>query len=368
MILLGIICGLTLSISIGVCNLSEIIFIIYCLFNFISNGKLKFSKSIKRYVLLTLVFLVVTMFYFLLNVIDTSSILKNVFKYFEIMVIVLFSFNICLNKEEKFQKFLISFLLTDLIVNYFTGNYLNFMTYLHYSLFLLPIYVLISINNSNRNKKIFLYFIAIVLSIIGRSRSSLMVLLITFLYIMYRNIFDKNDSKTEMLKKIIAILGFFLIGMLGITYFTKNLSYASASNMERMLLINTSFQEIKENLILGVGPGNFNEYAAKKLGVTFASGNLTIHNHFLEILTEWGILGFCVYVIPLLPILKNFILKREIDFKCKNICVFYFVFLFFNVLSGTARMKFALILGWLYYDICLTECDNYEKCNSNIKL
>ena len=88
----------------------------------------------------------------------------------------------------------------------------------------------------------------------------------------------------------------------------------------------------------------------------------------MEILTEWGILGFCVYVIPLLPILKNFILKREIDFKCKNICVFYFVFLFFNVLSGTARIKFALILGWLYYDICLTECDNYEKCNSNIKL
>ena len=369
MILLGILCGLTLNIAYGPINIGEVIFLLYGIFYLIKSKKIRFDNNFKLYIIFSVLFILYTMIYFQIDIIETRNILKNIFKYLEMLILTILAYQQCLNNIDNFLKFMSAFLITDFLTSYFVLDFTSLSSFIHYSVFLLPIYILITINYERKIIKILLYIVAFILSFLGNSRSSLLILLVTFIYQMYQYILMNSTLKKVIVRKILVLTILGIVAVIGLNYFIDNLSFASKSNMERTLLIQTAFMEIKDNFIFGVGPGNFNLYAQNILGVDLESEDLTTHNHFLEIFVEWGFIGFIIYMIPFVTLIKNLIIREKINLKYKNIYIFYFVFLFFNVLSGDARIKFAFILALMFYDLSrYLEERNSEKYNSNIEL
>ena len=366
---LGIICGLTLNISFGSINIAEIIFILYSIVYLIKKKKIKIDKNFKTYIIFSIIFIIYTLCHYKLETVSNANIMKNAIKYSEMLIITFFAYEQCIYDVDKFLKFFALFLLTDFVSSYFLHTYKSFSYFIHYSFFILPMYILLVIYDKNKKVKTALYIIAFILSIVGHSRSSLIILLITILYEMYQYILSNKQEKSRQLKKVLVITMLLISALIGLNYFTENLAVKSASNTERTLLLNTTIEEIKENFIFGVGPGNFNYYAQNVIGVKLASTELTAHNHFLEIFAEWGILGFIIYMYPLIGFIIKLIKKEKVSLRYKKLYIFYFVFLFFNVLSGDARIKFAIILAIMFYDKYINGGnDLIEKCNSDIEL
>lgn len=366
---LGIICGITLNISFGSINIAEIIFILYSIAYLIKKKKIKIDKNFNTYIIFSLIFIMYTFCYYKLEIVSNENIMKNAIKYTEMLIITFLAYEQCIYDVDKFLKFFEVFLLTDFVFSYLGHTYKSFSYFIHYSFFILLMCILLVIYDKNKKVKTLLYIIAFILSIVGHSRSSLIILLITILYEMYQYILSNKREKSRQLKKVLVITMLLISALIGLNYFTENLAIKSASNTERTLLLNTTIEEIKENFIFGVGPGNFNYYAQNVIGVKLASTELTAHNHFLEIFAEWGILGFIIYMYPLIGFIIKLIKKEKVSLRYKKLYIFYFVFLFFNVLSGDARIKFAIILAIMFYDKYINGGNDFiEKRNSNIKL
>lgn len=365
--LLGILCGIGIDFSIGFANLAEIIYIIYGLINIIKDKKIKLTKELKKYMICTTLLILYMLIYFWIDICDTSKIIKNIFKYLDIFIIVLIGFQHCQKDEKNFIKFLISFLSTKIIMFiFYNRNAMDMIHILHYSKFLLDIYIIITLFEKNTKTKTILYTISLILSLYSRSRTSLMIILITIIYRLYQNIMENNNTIKEIIKKLVIIIIMAIVGGIGINYFVENLSQTTESNSERTLLITTALKEIKQNPLNGVGPGNFNLYADMRLGIKFKSNDLTVHNYYLEVLTELGIIGFIIVFLYYGDIVKH-LMKRNCDVKYKNIYLYFLVFQFFNTSSGDQRMETALMLALIFYDIGLKtmRSKKNEKCDYN---
>ena len=153
--------------------------------------------------------------------------------------------------------------------------------------------------------------------------------------------------------------------------FSENITTETASNSERMKLINIGIEEFKSNPILGIGIGNYNVYAQEVLNYNFRSDNLTTHNIYLELLAETGIIGFILFI-------SIYVLIGKEVLKLKNrnailIYIYFCFFYFFNTFNGINRFSFSTIVGILIYFIELPKKENSmeienEKCIDNIKL
>lgn len=369
--ILGIICGLASYTQFGVANFAEFFYIIYGLLNIIKDKKIKFDLNFKKYMMMSVFFILYTCIYFGLDLVSKAYLVKNVFKYIAILALTILAYQQCLKNEKGFIRFLITFLITNIVAMFWMVDLHSFSAYIHYSLFTFPIFLLMSYFNSNKKIIKILYLIAFGLAIVGRSRTSLILLIVAILYYLYQSFLKKKNNKKLLIKKISIIFLIIILLSASVMFFVKNLSKKSASNTERTLLLKVAIQEIKENPFLGVGPGNYNVYAQEKLGVKLASQELTTHNYFLQIIAEWGIFGFIIFIIPYIPLIKNMLLnKEEYEMKYMRIYIFYFVTLFFNVLSGDARLIFSFALALMFFDYGKTNMKgNYnEKCNSNIEL
>lgn len=364
--LLGILCGIGINYSLGFANLAEIIYIVYGVIDIIKKKKILISKELKKYMACNVSLILYMLIYFWIDICDTSKVTKNIFKYLDILILTIIAFQHCNKDEKKFIKFLIAFLTTRIFLFIiYNINKMDMVHILHYARFLLDIYIIMTLFEKNSIAKNILYIIALVLSLYSRSRTSLMIVLITITYRLYQNVINNNNSLKQIIKKMIIVIIIGVIGIIGINYFINNLSQATESNNERKLLIEAAIKEITKNPLMGVGPGNFNLYANMKLGIKFKSSDLTVHNYYLEILTELGIMGFAIVFIYYIDIIKQLI-KRNDNMKYKNIYVYLLVFQFFNVSSGDQRIETALILGLIFYDIASQLTDNVKNLTSDV--
>lgn len=348
--ILGFIFGFTLNISIGFSSIGEILYILYGLFFITKNKKIIINHDIKRIAIWSLVFILYT-FLYIFSSVDNGLVLKNVVKYADMLCIMLISFELCKIDIKRFLYLFSALLFGNFIGVYVFNSFSTISEFIHYSQFLLLIYFLLILFRNNKLIKIILIILIFVLTIIGSSRTSMMIVFVCIMYSLYQYIIgNKNYSFTSKFKKIFIIILFLLVFSGGIVYLNNKLSYESASNVERKLLLTTAIYEIKENPFFGVGPGNFNNYAQNNLGVSLKSDDLATHNHFLQILAEWGIFGFIIYMIPMLVLISNMLKKCKIKKEYQKIYIYYFVFLFFNVLSGITRFKLSVVLAILYYE------------------
>ncbi|MES2587477.1 MAG: O-antigen ligase family protein [Bacteroidota bacterium] len=142
-------------------------------------------------------------------------------------------------------------------------------------------------------------------------------------------------------KKIILFsLALVMVLVLGISFKTwEKISISSLvkseSALERIKVWEKTIQLIKENPVLGVGPGNW-KYQYMKFGVgdieSVAFSLVSFqkpHNDFLWILAENGLVGFLLFSSILIYVLVIFIKKRKLN------------------LSNTAKICFIFLLGLL---------------------
>ena len=366
--IMGLICGFALNYSLGYVSVGEIIYLIYGIFLILKNGKITINKNLKNIIIWSIIFILYTSLYYFLHT-DKTFLLKNIIKYADMLIITIISLEFAKADIKKFVIFFTYLLFGNSVGLYIYGNYASITEYIHYSQFLLVLFCLLLAVKSNKMITLITYILILALSIIGRSRTSLMIVFLTLIYHGYCYIKNKNISHNAKIKKVLIVSLLILCMGLGTSYISKNLSYQSQSNIERKLLLETAKQEFIDNPLIGVGPGNFNSYARYTYGIKLRSDDLATHNHFLQVLTEWGLIGFIIYMIPLIGLLIDMISSKKIIFEYRKIYIYYFVFLFFNVMSGITRFKLAIILGLLFYEKYVLrgeKCD--EKCNNSIKL
>ena len=148
----------------------------------------------------------------------------------------------------------------------------------------------------------------IALLLIIQTRTVLIAVLISA--IIFTLIFLKNKTKAFSIKKtIILSLIFFSLGLGGFSYFKQEKYLSRLTNTStaytRTLLWENSLAMAKENILLGVGPGNwqvnFPKYGMNKFEEPLIkSGIITYqrpHNDFLWVLCETGILGISIYIL-----------------------------------------------------------------------
>lgn len=129
-------------------------------------------------------------------------------------------------------------------------------------------------------------------------------------------------------------LGIFLIGIIIVaiaapsyywervyTLVSKEEVGQSQSLYHRYDLLIKGFELWKTNPIIGVGPGNFNEaFVSSDLGYTqeLSQKTTTIvaHNMYIEILAEFGIIGFFVFLTICFFSLKNLFMLDRKKFLC----------------------------------------------------
>lgn len=155
---------------------------------------------------------------------------------------------------------------------------------------------------------VFLYISAI---LTGIRKMIVLPLILILLYVMQK--YKKNALK--LVGAIILVVFLSVIAVYMIMHFSsstagrinqlldllKGVSSKEGSYVERMHLKKLAQQCFLENPIFGVGIGCFRDYS-----VTHGGPDLYAHNNYLEVLANLGLVGFFIYYINLLFLVKRF--------------------------------------------------------------
>lgn len=122
-------------------------------------------------------------------------------------------------------------------------------------------------------------------------------------------------------------------------------SYSSTS--QRQGIYKCSWEKINESWLVGYGIGDTqNELIGcyKKRSNILAAGEFNSHNQFLSVLLHVGVLGFFLFLTPLIINLKLFYLKRDYFAFCL-VCMYLLIMLTENILerqNGVILFSFIL--------------------------
>lgn len=176
------------------------------------------------------------------------------------------------------------------------------------------LYFLIKKNKLRWFEVIIIIFI-IIISLIIQSRGAIIAFFISLFGIFIKN----KESNLLKLFFFILIFGFFV-----------NLKYfLSIKNDIRILTYKIALDMFMDNPLLGIGPDNFRYKYLYYQGhflksnpefIKLANNAKHVHNEYLQILVETGIIGFSIYVIFL--IISVYFLLRE-----KSTILFLFIFI-----------------------------------------
>ena len=192
----------------------------------------------------------------------------------------------------------------------------------------------------------------------GKTRVALVLLVAFGAYRLIYNIMKDFFSRTifKQMKNIVTIIAIIILGILSINVnvsrYPINISLSTDSNNERKLLIGIAINEFKENALIGVGPGNYNNYAQNIMGYSLRNSELSAHNLYLEILAEYGIIGFTLFVIILLPLIVQ-LFNKNINIYTQFLTLYVIVYYLFSTFADINRLIFAVFIGISTYYINL---------------
>ena len=128
---------------------------------------------------------------------------------------------------------------------------------------------------------------------------------------------------------------------------TLNISkYKTASNVERNEMIELAIDIIKNNPFAGIGTGNFGRHY---LGY---DSDLTVHNVFLQIGIEYGIIAMIMFIFIVMYNLYNSIKFYKYNKYHKYICISMLIVVYdfmVSVFSGDRRIIFGLIIASIMF-------------------
>lgn len=164
-------------------------------------------------------------------------------------------------------------------------------------------------------KKKILFFISLIPLVFALSSGSRKVLLILIVTILFSIFYLYKNKKYIHIYSIITILIMALI--VGNTFFTENALIVRVFSLRslfgngeidislstRINMIDFGISIFKENFFLGLGANQYRFYYFSQFGLLAYS-----HNNYIEILVNFGILGFLIYY---LPTIKAFYLQLK---------------------------------------------------------
>jgi len=246
------------------------------------------------------------------------------------------------------------------------------------------------INLSFLKSKILVIFSLLFMIYIAGSRTLLMSLFILTFFSLRNNIssFLRSILKLNYLKIIIPFTIISLIFIFSInnnylyskffkifSFFDINkdfcLEYKSSIGL-RLSFIKESFNIIKNNLIFGVGPGNFlNNHCIDYVDIFSKKQEYALghpHNLILHIFSELGLLGLILIGIPFLKIIKkcNFIIQNLDSSLINKFIAYSWQFeIIFNTISGSyfgSGIFLSLFTG-IITSINLSKKSSFEDTN-----
>ena len=244
--------------------------------------------------------------------------------------------------------------------------------YVFFILILLPWYLLIK----NNMLKTILVFAVVAVSLYSMKRSASIIALTSLLLYIYYNYIKNNNSNLIFkifILIIIPVLSFNMILYINnasdnnLLHRFENISEDGGSGRDIIYedVINSFVKLPIESKLMGSG---YNGVVENQV-----SNGLSAHNDFLEVLYDYGILGFAIYILIWGQLFKRFFLlkrKRSIYFVSYAISI-----LIFTITSLVSHLIIyptyfiSLSLYWGYIEGSSTRNNNFMKgrfCENNL--
>ena len=229
---------------------------------------------------------------------------KEILKFIPYLISIILIIEVGLVLERFFERFTFENYSRDLGLRAFTGN-INITAFNF--LIKLP-FLLIVLSRSKVNvilKYISLTTFTFTLFLLGSRGANLSYILILILSIIISIYFSKSSF---LFKKQIVVLLFALIsgGTINFFLFQDNKSLnviqrssdlQTSSTQQRLRFYKAAIQSIKEQPLFGVGIGNWKIHATKydKPYMIDYTVPYHVHNEFLEVTAETGVIGFILF-------------------------------------------------------------------------
>lgn len=229
----------------------------------------------------------------------------------------------------------------------------------------------------NRSKIILILAIELFFAHMALSRFSILILITLMLYVLYvtyKDFFNRNNRLIISYSIISIILIFSVrslyLGPMLITYFAKKndpvlLKQTSEKigedvklvlikdtitppldsyTVRKNLMIN-GYKIAKSHPILGCGPGQF-KYNLKKFESKYPiDNNYSPHNYAIELISQFGIIGAVLYLIPFVLLVYLFIILKH-----RNI-LFVLSIIYYYILSLIPSSFLYLDINWVFIGI-----------------
>lgn len=182
------------------------------------------------------------------------------------------------------------------------ANGLAYMTF--YSL--CSIYVLGELEIDKRLSTIvrvgffFMIFVTVYVALITASRQVLPIALSAWLLLFFRRYVKNMNAPRALLIVLLVIVGYYLYSHVFESLYSDSLLATRTERTDntdtRYLVIVEALEICSNNLLVGVGPGNF---------VHLSRYGIFTHNSYAEILVSCGVLGLILYLLIIINFLKN---------------------------------------------------------------
>lgn len=214
-------------------------------------------------------------------------------------------------------------------------------------------------------KKILYYFIfsiSILATLVGGSRSVLLMIAVTVLVLVFRNKLYKKKSFY-----VVSLAVFILFGVLNIVNLENLTSInritneeSEGSNIGHFVAANYALQLFSSSPLVGWGNTKFAELSSKQLGNTAQSTSET-HSYILSTLVSSGIIGLILYIIYFVAIVKEMFHFND---STANIIIATFIGLgFYNIIYDVGGLDFfSCFLGVVTY-YAIHESIKFKKNN-----
>jgi teichuronic acid biosynthesis protein TuaE len=229
----------------------------------------------------------------------------------------------------------------------FFGNVNNMATFMAVAL---PIcFIACESMKFKLTNKISIFILCSAVVVLVNSRAAFIaVLLFILLYLMYQF----NIKKLF----IYAIMGVVLIQLFGEIIFEADVwnIFETINNEDiRLLVWKNTLLTASDSLFIGAGPGN--GYLANLQQYYDTGGVLAIHNYFLEILSEFGLIGFICFVAWFIKLLIELTRARRCVVSTEfNIYNMFFIFMLqYVILSVCASSLAEMYFMWLIWGMCI---------------
>lgn len=181
--------------------------------------------------------------------------------------------------------------------------------------------------------------------------------------------------------KIISILALLLIMGVGGYFVIKqdlsntnifsrftDISLEDSSVMGRLIFMQDAFKIVKDNLLLGTGGGGWNaEYRAYRSYLYFTS---EVHNHYLQVLVENGILGFIVYLCLWYLLIFNLWRKYTVEKSDSNLLLMTVALglMLHSMIDFDLTYPVMYFLFWILIAIAPDKLNSFQGLNKQGKL